>query len=439
MKIVLYTQDEVLLDILSIAIESTLSLKVEPATSDEEAMEVLKSKSDITVLVIDKEDELSPAIAQARKDKIPVIRLASVNGNIRPNNVVGEFVLVKPLVIQNFIELVRIASKDNTPKDDKFCKVRLDTLLLAGNTFSFDVYVRLSESKFVKVIQQGDAFDSGKYAHFAGKGLSSLFVPKESFLEYLRSMAATLSGSMTGDNQSFSLESAVDMSTKVHEAVYNSIQVFGITPEAQQVMKLTIDLAAHSIQKNPRLKELYRVLLNNQENFLAWHSIALCYIAGKISTLMSWDSQNTHYKISLAALMHDMALKKSEWSKANSLADLQKMGLTETEILEYTKHPLMAADLSKQMADYPGDVEFIIAQHHELPDGSGFPHHLNHTKISPLSALFIVAHDLCHKLYELGEVFDMLRFLEEFDQKYPLGYFQKIRQALEESIKNETI
>lgn len=438
MKILLFTKDEVLSDILSIALEGVLALETELSVKDEDASDLLKNRSDISAFVVESESDTSESLTSARKKKIPILRVTSKEGNLRPPVNEGEYVLIKPIVVQNFLELVRVAIKDDSPKDDLFCRVRLDTLLLAGSTFYFDVYVRLSDAKYVKVIKHGDPFDSEKYAHFAGKGLQHLYVPKENFLEYMRSMAASLTSSIEGDPGSFTLENAIDTSTKVHEAVQSSMTMFGITPEAQQVIKLTIDLATTSIQKNPRLKDLLKSLTKNQESYVAWHSVALCYLACKISSVMSWDSQNTHYKLSISALLHDIAIKNPEWAKAKNIDDLKKMGLSEQDIADYLKHPLMASDLSKQMKDYPGDVEYIIAQHHELPDGSGFPHHLNHTKISPLSSLFIVAHDLCHHLYDEGDKFELSKFLIEFDKKYPLGYFRKIRSALEKVMQEET-
>jgi response regulator RpfG family c-di-GMP phosphodiesterase len=144
---------------------------------------------------------------------------------------------------------------------------------------------------------------------------------------------------------------------------------------------------------------------------------------------MTWDSQNTHYKLALAGMLHDVALPNPDWALFETEGDLS--GLSASELEEYRRHPLLAGEMASQLADFPGDVDYIIAQHHELPDGSGFPRGLNHTKISPLSSLFIVSHDICHRLYAEGEKFDFARFLDDFDRRYPLGYFRRIRTSLE--------
>ena len=77
----------------------------------------------------------------------------------------------------------------------------------------------------------------------------------------------------------------------------------------------------------------------------------------------------------------------------------------------------------------------IIAQHHERPDGSGFPHQLDEKKIFPLAASFIVAEDFVNTIYENG-IEDAL--IEEIvlglEERYQKGYFKKSVDALKKSL-----
>ena len=67
-----------------------------------------------------------------------------------------------------------------------------------------------------------------------------------------------------------------------------------------------------------------------------------------------------------------------------------------------------------------------MLQHHERPDGSGYPRGLNATQISPLGALFIIAEDLVHEALE-GEGVTVDSFFTKKAPLYSRGQFKKIR------------
>jgi HD-GYP domain-containing protein (c-di-GMP phosphodiesterase class II) len=78
-------------------------------------------------------------------------------------------------------------------------------------------------------------------------------------------------------------------------------------------------------------------------------------------------------------------------------------------------------------------VDKVIAQHHEHPMGSGFPAGLSSNYISPLSSLFIIAHDLTDYILDNKKNFNVDEFLAAFDNKYSSGHFKKIAKVLAET------
>ncbi|MGZ3721118.1 MAG: HD domain-containing phosphohydrolase, partial [Bdellovibrionota bacterium] len=102
------------------------------------------------------------------------------------------------------------------------------------------------------------------------------------------------------------------------------------------------------------------------------------------------------------------------------------------EKVVYKEHPHAAAALARQMKDFPGDVDQIIAQHHELPNGRGFPLGINHTKISPLASLFIVAHAITEELFEKQEEFNLKEAVARLEKIYTQGYFRRVIAALKD-------
>ncbi len=82
------------------------------------------------------------------------------------------------------------------------------------------------------------------------------------------------------------------------------------------------------------------------------------------------------------------------------------------------------------MDELPPDTDLIILQHHERPDGSGFPRGLTHTRIGTLASLFILAEDLVHHSARNGGRCDLHVFKEEYGPTYGAGHFKRVFKSL---------
>jgi hypothetical protein len=109
------------------------------------------------------------------------------------------------------------------------------------------------------------------------------------------------------------------------------------------------------------------------------------------------------------------------------------------EELEVIKgHPTAIASLVSEMSDVPGEVAFILEQHHENANGTGYPRGANHKDISPISALFIITHDLVTEYYRspVG-IFDMTGYLQrcEAEKRFTKGAFGHVFRGIMSKLK----
>ena len=98
----------------------------------------------------------------------------------------------------------------------------------------------------------------------------------------------------------------------------------------------------------------------------------------------------------------------------------------------------MCAAIARSVEEIPPDVDVIISQHHELPDGTGFPRGLNYQRITPLSTVFIVAHDLVRHLMLVDpqtgfSAKDVEEWFLRSQNKFQLGNFKKVMAAIPRS------
>jgi response regulator RpfG family c-di-GMP phosphodiesterase len=148
---------------------------------------------------------------------------------------------------------------------------------------------------------------------------------------------------------------------------------------------------------------------------------------------MKWGSDTTFNKLTLASFLHDICLTNNDLAAISTLEELdkEKAKFTKQEYDEFKQHPVFAAEMAKKMSEVPPDVDVIIRQHHEKPDGTGFPRGLGHAYIAPLACVFIVAHDLARFTLKSGKDFKIEAFIESAREKYKSAQFKKVMSCIE--------
>ncbi|WP_050938215.1 HD-GYP domain-containing protein [Vibrio harveyi] len=136
-------------------------------------------------------------------------------------------------------------------------------------------------------------------------------------------------------------------------------------------------------------------LMNGKNEFedIYFHSLNVAVIAMMIGRAKGYSAEQLK-ALSFAALFHDMGKIKIP------TAILRKqVPLTEPESNYLKLHTKYGLDMANQIEDFPDSAKTVIAQHHELCDGSGYPEGLKGDEIDELAQVIIVANafdNLCH-------------------------------------------
>jgi response regulator RpfG family c-di-GMP phosphodiesterase len=158
-------------------------------------------------------------------------------------------------------------------------------------------------------------------------------------------------------------------------------------------------------------------------------SLISCVLAKNLE----WISKTTMDKLVYASVVSDITLAvRPELLKFKNIQEFNfnKASFTPTEQMIFLNHPKDASNLIKNyFRSAPPDTDAIIYQHHEFPDGSGFPLGLKADKIPPLSALFILANDFSYYFLTDDEP-SMDDFILKSHSRYDFVNFRKIVQAL---------
>lgn len=310
--------------------------------------------------------------------------------------------------------------------DDDTVRIRT-TLLIRVGLLQAGVYIRLSATKYVKLFQEGDEFNEDDYRRILKeKKLEHLFLRKDECSEFLtkfkNDMLLLMQADFTPENASPELLEAI------HETTHELLNKLGMTAQIQEVIRANMQLTIQAMGKSPKLSEILAKVQIDRDKYISSHSVLLPQIACTLAIAMDWKSEPTLQKLTLSAFMHDTALTNQALAAVNSLTELagKKDLFSEEEQKLYRSHPIKTSEMAKQLQEVPPDVDTIVLQHHERPDGSGFPRGLTYQYISPLSIVFIVAHDLVSAMFDPNATFVLEKFIESKKEEYTGGNFKKL-------------
>ncbi|SDK26192.1 HD domain-containing protein [Ferrimonas sediminum] len=131
-----------------------------------------------------------------------------------------------------------------------------------------------------------------------------------------------------------------------------------------------------------------QLLAANQGNGgLQFHAINVCILSLVLARAAEIDSADIRL-LALAALFHDVGKRRVPDSILN-----KRLALTKAEQSFVDAHPKLALDMLKGAALGHRRIREMVANHHEMLDGSGYPQGLQGNQICPLTQILIIANE----------------------------------------------
>lgn len=297
------------------------------------------------------------------------------------------------------------------------------------DTVTCDVYIQLSPVKYIKLLNSNESYEKSFIEKYESRGKKYLFIESENYQRFQEQFGhLVLSKLEKAQNLPPDIIALAELAAFDHALDF--AKEFGITANTANKVKKSVESNLKTLKKLPNLELLLKRIMRGGD-YISEHSLMLSYFAGQICMATSWGSSQTLEKLSMAALLHDVALPKNSLGRIHSMAEAKEQGLEDEEIEVIRNHPGEAAKLISQGENIFADVDTIVMQHHELPDQSGFPRGLGALSISPLSCIFILASELTERIYgKPAASINMEEIKAEFKEKFNKGNFKKPLEAL---------
>ncbi len=327
-----------------------------------------------------------------------------------------------------------IKSKNNLNfeyEEEEYKKIRL-IYFLRFNQVLCDVYVKLNDQKFIKIINKDEFYTRDDFRKYTKRNIEYLYILSEDYENFGVSMAKT----------PFLIENKSIASDQVEHAVSTTVEIIHDLAATVGITDTVLNLVDYSVYQieaqldetnDKKAKEIYNLMtkMRDRKDYLYDHSYMLSYMSCEICTHLDWDSEETRNKLIYASLLKDIKVTNADLAMAVDLQSGDLLKFSEEDIARYKKHPLEAAQMIAESKAFPLNIEDLVAQHHENPEGTGFPRKLEAARVNQLTATFIVAHNFVNELYR--EDFnrkEIINILSRMKKRFGVGPYKAPVMAL---------
>lgn len=305
--------------------------------------------------------------------------------------------LTKPFKREDLIQVLETslkpASQDKdvggfTNPEDEYCKLNIEDFI-SGKEIKYDIFVRLSAEKFVKIAHTGADITADQIRNYRGKGIQHLYLRKDDFRRYLN-FNLSITRAVT-QSERISRGKKLNFLKHTAEVVLASSFTNDLDKDALSESKLVIDMSLTLLGDDEDALNVLE-LLHTHTDFLYAHSVGVSLYSTLIGKKIGWKSPSTIYKLSMAGLLHDIGKKEIPRDILNKPRKL----LTADEVILLESHATRGAEILAKIPSVPSDIIHVVHQHHENCVGLGYPFRLKHGRIHPLARVVALADEFCN-------------------------------------------
>lgn len=454
-KFLVIDDSEDALEVIELFIEGEFNNEIVTTTSGNKAIEILKEDPHYAIIVSDYNmpegtGEILYQYLLDQKIDTPFILLCGEEIQsmkdlpvFKPlTNQSSESFIEKPFKKNDLTNLIKTKLKYwDENKTEKFIspieykKINIDKFF-KFNLGNKKVFIRLGNEKFLKIIEEKESFDSSKdiLEKYARKGIKHLYLLSKDYEGFLGEINNNLIKALTTEpkNVSEALNNQYNAIENIHEGLLS----LGISETTISLANAAIDTTIKLLKKSPNLAFLINQMIQNK-NFVYDLAMLNSYIATSIARQTEWATESSYQKLAKAAFIQDISLDNPDWAKIMDLDSEGFKKLSKEDQQLFVDHPTRSVALLDETNDFSGDCRTIILEHHELPDGNGFPGKLTSQKISPLSCIMIISNHFSYSLLINGQSKENIeKTKKEIENRFNKGNFKRPFQGFLKMMEN---
>ena len=275
---------------------------------------------------------------------------------------------------------------------DSFCRIHIDEFVTAKTVVS-DIYIRLTDEKYVKIANAGDSIPTDRVEAYRAKGANYLFVNTADFGRYVH-FNIQVAQAVSAAEDKISREAKVKLLRHTSQVMVQNCYIGVIEKQQFQAAQCMVqDMVKLCSSEGDLLYLLQQMSTANPS--LYSHSVAVSVYSCIIANMHGWKSVHMQSRVALAGLMHDIG--KREIPEEILQKTRVKLTVEDTKLLE--SHPVRGRDILRDIKGLPEEISQIVSNHHEYHNGTGYPMRLKGETIHPISRLIQVVDQFCYYFF----------------------------------------
>lgn len=443
MKILIVDDEVEIIDILSTLIESEITCDILRAESGQQAVSLLQSNKDVDLILSDYNmpDGNGALVFDHNRNNgnIPFIFVSG--GYLEDYDDVNNFYetnkrnayIHKPIDFEELITLVNNAIEPNEEikNHSDYCHVHLNLLKKFDCTHQ-EIFLKLNDQKYIK-LKNADDSSMVEIDKYTSKGNDRFYMKRSEFFGYIDDVVTNQNKKLLSTPATIS---NIDICGDSLEIMQDSLVQLGLSPDQLLLINTTIETCIDILDSEKSLKSHLQVFLKGRGYFVS-HSLTAGHICYLLANKLGMGQDSIINKLLYASVLHDVLLPDSELCQIYDLESEKYRSLNPENKKLVKSHASECAKLLETSDKIPSDVLTIIREHHELPNGEGFPRGIKENSIFGLSLIFIASLHIADHLFHHGHGEDSLNALLDklcslgFDQ----GHSEKIYKEFSEIVK----
>ncbi|MBC7691332.1 MAG: HD domain-containing protein [Methylotenera sp.] len=243
----------------------------------------------------------------------------------------------------------------------------------------FDVYIKRAADAYTRLFTKGDTPDPEILQRYKStKGVEFLYVRKEDYREYLL-LVETLANRIFGTrdpNDKIPVDEMLDvLKETANLAVFEIIERTEVDQKSLHHATQTIAGCLNILAKDPKsFAKIFRIM--GTRPYAMRHALTTSIFSLILGKIEQMESNRNLLILGLGSLFHDIGMSMIPFD-----VESKYESLTPDEWKTVKEHTHLGKRMLENVKGVPTEVRLIIMQHHEQPNGSGYPNGLRGPQI----------------------------------------------------------
>jgi putative nucleotidyltransferase with HDIG domain len=250
--------------------------------------------------------------------------------------------------------------------------VAVDILTFRNATrdISFDVYLKLSEENVAHVFSRSTGLDYKRLAQYISKGVNELFIHVDDMGAY-KEFIARPAHAVFADPQTSPEKKIATLLNMTEQNMSELFTQLNVGEQTAESSKRVIQNYVKLMTQNPQNLALILKLVSHGE-YLYYHSIAVSIFSMFIAKASGQFNQRMLELVGFGGFLHDIGVTQLP----KELMDSPKI-YEEEERHHMETHAQIGMKMLEGTVNIQDEVRYVVYQHHEQPNGKGYPNKLH--------------------------------------------------------------